>query len=204
MRQGAASPEDDSPLTEALNEALENRGRRARSLFGTSELLRIRWTFSARDALSGQAVPVRINRRAAASEIAVRIGSTTRSLKVTFPRTGAVYRLTATARTRDPFGDRASTRHQMTNVMLTGTDQPSLASAVVQTVARLSGVSPELLTSQSPITGAPAFDPTPSNVLAARITGVGLLAYEAAEDRRINLGEFSDVLGAARRVAAGG
>ena len=204
VRQGAVSPEDDSPLTETLNEALEERGRRARVLFGTTEPMKIRWTFSGRDAVTGQAVPVRVNRPAAASEIAVRTGSPTRRVRVTFPNTGAVYRLTATARTRDPFGDRASTRHEMSNVVLSGADQPSLASSVLQTVARLAGVSPALLAAQSPISGVPVLDPSPSDVAAARTTGVGLLAYEAAEDRRVNLAELADVLGAAQRVAAGG
>jgi hypothetical protein len=204
LRQGAVSPEDDSPLTETLNEALKQRGRRARRLFGTTEPLKIRWRFTARDAVSGQAVPVRVNRPAAASEITVRTGSPTRRLSVTFPDTGTVYRLTARARTHDPFGDRASTRHEMTNVVLSGADQPSLASSMLQTVARLTGVSPALLTTQSPITGAPALDPSPSDVAAARITGVGVLAYQAAEDRRVNLAELAQVLGAAQRVAAGG
>jgi hypothetical protein len=204
LRQGAVSPEDDSPLAETLNEALKQRGRRARVLFGTTEPLKIRWTFTARDAVSGQAVPVRVNRPATASEIAVRTGSPTRRLRVSFPDTGAVYRLTATARTRDPFGDRASTRHEMTNVVLSGADLPSLASSVLQTVARLAGVSPALLTAQSPITGAPSLDPSPSDVAAARITGVGVLAYEAAEDRRVNLSELAEVVRATQRVAAGG
>lgn len=204
MREGAVSPEDDSPLTEALNEALEERGGRARVLFGTTEPMKIRWTFSARDAVSGQAVPVRVNQPAAASEIAVRTGSPTRRLRVTFPDTGAVYRLTATARTRDPFGDRAATRHEMSNVALTGADQPSLAASVLQTVARLAGVSPNVFAAQSPIAGAPAFDPSPADVAAARVRGVSLLAYEVAEDRIVNLAELAQVLGAATRVAAGG
>jgi hypothetical protein len=204
VRRGAPSPEDDSPLTETLNEAVRNRGRRARALFGTTEPLKVRWSFVARDAVSGRAVRVRVNRPAAASEIAVRTGSPTRKLTVTFPATGTVYRLTATARTRDPFGARASTRHEMSNLVLSGADQPSLASSLLQSAARLAGVAPELLTAASPVTGVPAFDPNPSDVPATRMRGVSMLAYQVAEDRRVNLAELARVLGAAQRVAAGG
>jgi hypothetical protein len=204
VRDGAPSPEDDSPLAETLNEAIEQGGRRARALFGTTQPLKVRWTLTARDALSGRSVPVRVNRRAAASEIGVRTGARTGRLRVTFPDTGALYRLTATATARDPFGDLASTRFEMTNVLLSGTDQSSLASSVLQTVARLARVSSGFLTLPSPIAGAPALDPRPSDAAAARMTGVGQLAYQAAEDRRVSLDELAEILGAARRAAAQG
>jgi hypothetical protein len=203
VRHGAPSPEDDSPLSEALNEALRERGDRARTLFGTTEPLKVRWSFTARDAVSGQTVPVRVNRAAAASEIEVRTDPPTRRLRVRFPGTGAVYRLTATARTRDAFGARAATRHQMTNVVLTGADQPSLASSVLASVARLAGVASNLF-GESPLAGVPPFDPSPSDVAATLPRWVGLLAYQAAEDRRVDLAEFAQVLRAARRVRPGG
>jgi hypothetical protein len=155
-----ASIDDESPIAEELNEIIRQRPQRRRALFG-ARALSVHWSFAARDARTGRLVTVLIGNPPRPGAITVRRSDSAGSAKidVTFPDTGAVYSLTATAAVRDRFGNRATAREILSNVLLAGSDRAELAGRTLRIVAELAGTPPDRLAAALSVTNQPPAEP---------------------------------------------
>lgn len=191
VRDRTASIDDESPIAEELNEIVLHEPRRRRALFG-GRGPSIHWSFTASDASTGQRVKVLVGKPPRLDAITVRRsdGPGNARIDVTFPDTGAVYSLTATATGRDRFGNRATEREILSNMLLAGSDRAELVPRTLRIVAELVGFAPERLAAAFSLTSRPPTEPDSVDTATRRIQGVGLMAYWAAADRRITLTEL--------------
>jgi len=203
VRDGVAAIDEDTPIGEKLTEILTDDAKRRRSLFRSARPMPARWSFRAINAVTGQAIPVGVDRPAGPGEIAIRRSrgaGASSVINVTFPSTG-IYRLTATARIRDPFGNTAKATQLLSNLVLSGSNRAEIATGVLTSLEELAGLTPGQLVAASAHVLNPSLASTDR---AARTAGaVRMLANDAAEDQRINLDELDVLLRATRLFAQG-
>ena len=109
VRAGHVVPGDDAPTSEVLNELIqEGPSDKLRELFGTAQPMRITWSFSATNVLTGTRVPVSVGTGTSGAEIKVTFVSAPfekSKLQITFPDQPerAIYEVVATATVKDSF-----------------------------------------------------------------------------------------------------
>ncbi len=211
VRAGKASPEDESPFAEALNDVVRTGNKqRLSELFGTAAPFRVNWSFRATNLTTGKPVPVRRGANATPTDVRVdsnQGGSLQSTLDVTFPQqpANAVFELIATAKMRDPFGVGGTVQQRISSHVITQADARELARTMVQTAATLAGASPDDLDSASDL-GAPVIDheddnPRVVDLQTSRAQMVRLLALDASQDQRITVDELRRLVQGAKQFA---
>jgi hypothetical protein len=212
VRAGKASPEDDSPFAEALDDILQNGNKqRLTDLFGTAAPFRVNWSFRATNVTTGKQVPVQRGDKATPTDVRVDIvqgESLIGAVDVSFPAepANAVYELIATAKMRDSFGLVGTVQQRISSHVITHSDPRQLAPSMVHTAASLAGVPPDELDAASQL-GGPVIDhqddsPKVVDPRTSRARTVRLLALDVSQDQQITLDELRRLVQGAKRFAA--
>jgi hypothetical protein len=200
IRDGRISREDESPVEEALDAALES-ARRSRAVFGSSRPATLRWSFSALDVIQNRAVRVAVDSTAGPGEIGVttsrtRIGSTA---DVAFP--AGLYELTGRVTMRDRLGNSGSAEMTVSSGVLADPDRGRLSSGLLAAAAMLAGVAPQELVALAQ--AEPSGD---QDLLVDRRLELAQTVQTAVNDivldRRATLDELRTLVRAARLFAA--
>ena len=204
-RDGLASPEDDSPVAEELNEIIRlNDSHRLDELIGSSRPFSVEWSFEAKNLTTGEEVSVNTVGNAASNEVQVQIlqdESITESLKITFPEEpeNALFEMIVSAVIVDTLGNKAEVQHTLWSHELSGEDENQLVEYLIPTVAVLAGVSPDdlLADGRLDVQADESSRTTPdSSGMTARM--LRLIAGQAAVDGRITVVELSSLVKGAR------
>lgn len=209
MKDGQAYREDDSPVSDKLNEII-NRGYASRleEFFGSARPFSVEWSYEAKNLTTGEMVLVNSTGNAASNEVQVQMlqdESLTESLKIAFPEEpeNTLFELIVTVRMKDTLGNTGEVQHILWSHALVEEDSYTLVESLIPTVAVLAGISPdELLAAGSLVLSADEGGLMPLDS-KHRIAGMlRMSAIQAAEDQRISVSELAGLIRGARLFGA--
>ena len=149
LREGAPSAEDETPLTEELNETVTaGTSERLQGLFGSPRPFSVSWSFSAHNLSRDLPAKVVVGQSAPAA-VSVLIGDQGAvaggAIEVRFPVGGELFELVAKATVSDPYGTAAyEVQERFSSHGLTGAPGPLAETALTVAAAQV-GVEPARL-----------------------------------------------------------
>ena len=203
-RHGRVAAEEDSPVSERLNEALREGADAWIALFGPGPPISTAWSFSASDLTTGAPVRVTVGAAAGPGEVRVEIPAAAlpgERIDVVFPSqpAGHLFEVVATAKSRDVFGARAELQQRFWSYVLTSAVPASLVESLQPTLAAQSGRSTGEWTGLTtrPLGPNPA-DASETENRRARILRARL--EQAAADRQVTVEELEALFRFAERL----
>jgi len=199
LKDGSAASEEGSPFSEKLSEVLE-RGDESETkrIFGTTQPLRIKWTFKATNMTTGVSVPVEIGKPGASSkypepvhvvEVPGRMHH--ESVEIYFPESqGEIFELQATAKVTDVFGSTSENEHKVWSHFLTVDNREEVEKSLLPAITAAASVPTEELVLGGKLGILPPDDPRLRDPKIRRTMILHNAALQAADDGRINLDEL--------------
>jgi hypothetical protein len=204
VRRGRPAAEEDSPVAEALNQALREGPDAWAGLFGSGPPITTGWSFTATDLTTGARVPVVVGAAARPQDVRVEIPASPlpgETMSVVFPSQppGHLFEVVATAKSRDVFGARGEVQHRLWNYVLTGAVPEALEESLLPTVSSQAGRAAGEWTAMAARPAGP--DPASASEIAnrrARILRARL--RHATADRQVTVEELTALLRFADRL----
>lgn len=197
-RDGAPGFEEDSPVTEYLNEILgEKENPNYARVFGSESPVSFAWTFEARDITRGTVVSVNPSDHATSRDVTTKMSSSkyaNDTVEIGFPEGTELVSVFVTIKVSDVFGTSYFAEYEVTNYALIA-DPTVLASVALKTTRDAIGLDQSAFGSKV----LPKTEVPNSLSLRERLANVQMVFAEgAAEDGVITLGEFRSLLRAGR------
>ena len=204
LRHGRPAAEEDSAVSERLNETLREGDDAWPALFGSGPPITTGWSFTATDLTTGARVPVVVGVAAGPSEVRVEIPTSPlpgETVSITFPSqpAGHLFEVVATAKSRDVFGARGDMQQRVWSYVLTGAVPESLVESLLPTLSSQAGrpAGEWAAMAARPLGPDPASAQETEN-RQARILRGRLL--QAAADRQVTVEELDALLRFADRL----
>ena len=146
-KNGRLSPEDESPIGEALSTMIkEDRWDEVRNLFGSQKPISTKWELEVVEWPSGRKIPVSFRTASAQDRVCVRLlrkDGIDRKVELLFPNihNGKVYQVTARVVVRDTFGGSSRREFTVWSHAFAAGSVPKLVQSLQGIASRIAGVS---------------------------------------------------------------
>jgi hypothetical protein len=204
LRHGRPAAEEDSAVSERLNETLREGEDAWPVLFGSGPPITTGWSFTATDLTTGARVSVVVGAGAGPRDVRVEIPTSPlpgEKVSVTFPNqpAGHLFEVVATAKSHDVFGASGDMQQRLWSYVLAGAVPESLVESLLPTLSSQAGRPAGEWTALA----ARPVGPDPSSAQEtesrqARILRGRLL--QAAADRQVTVEELDALLRFAERL----
>lgn len=208
MRDGRASPVEESPFSEELNEIVRAGVRNLTlRVFDSAKPFKVEWAFKALNLSTGEEVPVKVVRvgsPARANEVRVELlpgfSFEGRAIRVTFPSqpSDAIYELTATATMSDTNGATGVIQQRVWSHFLPASPEAlRLEESTLLGLATLAGIQTDNLQTALRLDDAPSAEAR-REVRTRRARMLRLLLRHTSEDSRITVEELRSLINVAK------
>jgi hypothetical protein len=200
IQNGRISPEDGTPVSKTLNEAIRrNDTNRFNELLGSAQPFALEWFFDAINLTTGENVRVTTSPNPSPTELQVAFTQAqfpNDIIKLTFPQepSEAIYQFTAIAKTMDPYGNWGEIRHHLWSHMVYGNSDSTFIDALLTATASITGVSVDNLLTASRLDNTEDENRIVPQQKLINARMLRLLAMKAAQDSRITIAEFSTLV----------
>jgi hypothetical protein len=199
VRDGKPSREDDSAVSEEMNEILARGNETSvRRLFNSNQAIReITWSFAAKSLKSGRTMTVK-TASGAEGEIEIQFppAKPLRSkVNIIFPSASdsELYEVTAQAEVTDALDNKATAARSVWSHSLVGNNQDQLADALLSAAARMKGIKPNKLVTASRLGSLGQEAAAEANPFARCARMVRTFSLRAAEDGVVSISELRQV-----------